>query len=160
MVFLFLPTHKSFQTIHELTESGYQVSYLDHCRTQHNVRFGTLAYSLVLACSIALVVTTVQIIYPERFSEPVYAATLTVNNNGDDNDGTCDGGGGGVGDCTLREAIDAAVANDVITFSGSMAITLQSAVTLQTDNVDIQVGSSTVTLYFNNYPPFPFFFSI
>lgn len=160
LAFLFLPSHRSFLTVHSLTDAGYTASYLDHIRTQHNVRFGTLAYSLVMATSIAFVATTVQILYPEQFNQPAYAATITVNNPDDSNDNNCNVGGVvGGDDCTLREALTAttgaAVAGDTITFSGSMTTTLiDGTLPVNADGVTIDAGTFDVLLDCNNNPAF------
>lgn len=142
LAFLFLPTHKSFQTIHELTEAGYRVSYLDHCRIQHNMRFATLSYSLVLASIITLVTTTVEIIFPDRLATPVFAVTLTVNDNSDTNDGSCDAA---PGDCTLREAIiqaNSLAGTDTISVSlpGGSVVTLTDALPIISEAVVINGG--------------------
>lgn len=125
--FLFLPSARSFEHVHELTQAGYTASYLDHCRMQHNIRFGTLAYSMVLACGIAFVTATVEIINPQQFGHPAYAASLTVNSSADDDDGSCDVA---PGDCTLREAINAASNGDTINFTGAMTITLNQSLNI------------------------------
>src|SRR3989338_1934041 len=157
LALLFLPSHRSFQTVHELTDAGYRASYLDHCRTQHNVRFGTLAYSLVLACTIAFVTASVQIIYPEQFNRPVYAATLTVNSSGDDNDGSC---AAAPGDCTLREAVEVANVGDIIDFSSDMIITLGSTLSIVDNQVSIITTSRSIILDCNDNQSFDFALSI
>lgn len=138
LALLFLPSHRSFETVHELMASGYQVSYLHHCRTQHNLRFGTLAYSLVLACGIAFLTIAVQISYPEQFNQPVYAATLTVNSTADDDDGSCSAA---PGDCTLREAIAYASPGDTIQFGSALTINLSSNLPAVNDDNLIIAGT-------------------
>ncbi|MEN8241350.1 MAG: sortase [Chloroflexota bacterium] len=75
---------------------------------QNNHRFIILLVSLVLIVGITV-----------HSPDTAHAATLTVNSLNDVDDGTCD-----AAHCSLREAIDNAVAGDTITFSVTGTITL------------------------------------
>jgi CSLREA domain-containing protein len=73
---------------------------------------------LLGALLLTLVVLSLLLVAPL----PVQAATLVVTNGTDTTDGTCDA------DCSLREAIIAASAGDIITFADDVAtVTLTSA---------------------------------
>lgn len=72
------------------------------------------------------------------------ASTLIVNTAADENDGSCSDG-----DCSLRDAIQVAAANDTITFESSMTITLGSVLTVDKD-LTIDGGTNTVTISGND----------
>lgn len=142
---LFFPSSHSFRHLYPLQQNGtYTTSYSSHCRLQRSFRFSTVAYSLALATTILFVYVAFDIIDPAEYATVVRAATLTVNTNADDNDGSC---AAAPGDCTLREAINAAGPNDTIQFSTGMSIELTSALPLLNDNnltVDGTVSSSNL----------------
>ncbi len=151
LTMLFMSPMSSFQEVHDLTDSGYKVSYLDHCRLQHNVRFGTLAYSLVLVMAITLVRTSIEIIYPDKFNQAAYASNLLVNKAADTNDGVCDA------DCSLREAIAVAANGDTILFDGGLtgqAIVLTGGqITINQSNLIIDGSNRNITIDGNNSVP-------
>jgi len=146
---LFLPATHSFQRVNFLdTQKGYTSSYSGHLRLKHNLRFATLAYSLVLITGIVFVNTAVQIINPEQFGQAAFASNFVVNSAADTNDGVCD-----VTNCTLREAIANANPNDTITFAAAYTITLTQALpALSITGLTLNgvVGSSTVTIDCNH----------
>lgn len=148
LTMLFMSPMSSFQEVHDLTEDGYKVSYLDHCRLQHNVRFGTLAYSMVLVIAITLVRTSIEIIYPDKFNQAAYAASLVVNKTADTNDGVCDA------DCSLREAIAVAANGDTISFdvglTGQSIVLTAGQITINQSNLVIDGSNRNVTIDGNN----------
>ncbi|MBI2415970.1 MAG: right-handed parallel beta-helix repeat-containing protein [Candidatus Kerfeldbacteria bacterium] len=145
---LFLPPQESFEHFHPLDQTkGYQASYIAHRRWKHNLRFGTLSYSLVLVTSVIFVTSFFRFIVRQDTTPQVLAASLVVNSANDDNDGSCDSA---PGDCTLREALAVAAASDVITFSGNTAITLTSTLNATAANLLINGSTNTVELNCNN----------
>lgn len=78
--------------------------------------------------------------------QPAYAATLTVNTLVDENDGSCVDG-----DCSLRDAIQVANANDTINFSVTGIITLSGTHLLVNKDLTITgPGSDSLTIDGNN----------
>lgn len=149
VIVLFLPATHSFKHVNFLDErTGYTTSYSSHLRLKHNLRFGTLAYSLVLITSIVFVSTAIQIINPEKFGQSALAANLVVSSGADTNNGACIPGA-----CTLRDALTAANPGDTVTFAAAYTITLTSELP-QLDKVglvlDGTVGVDRVTIDCNN----------
>lgn len=142
---LFLSPQASFERFHHLDKnSGYSGSYTSHRRWKHNVRFGTLSYSLVLITAVTFTTTVVQLLGNGDSIKPAFAANLTVNTNNDVNDGVCDNA-----HCSLREALNAAGAGDTITFSVDAIINLANGAPVMsvTDNgVTIDATGHNVAL--------------
>lgn len=142
---LFLSPQASFERFHRLDkDSGYSGSYTSHRRWKHNVRFGTLSYSLVLITAVMFTTTVVQLLGGGDSIKPAFAASLTVNSDNDVNDGVCDNA-----HCSLREALNAAGVGDTITFSVDAVINLANAAPIMTvsDNaVTVDATGRNVTL--------------
>lgn len=98
---LFLSPQASFERIYVLDDSRGYVgsSYMSHRRWKHNVRFGTVSYSLVLVTAVLLTTTVVQFIQGDQVKIAL-ATTHQVNSTDDVNDGLCN-----AMHCSLREAI-------------------------------------------------------
>ncbi|MFA6474975.1 MAG: right-handed parallel beta-helix repeat-containing protein [Patescibacteria group bacterium] len=158
ILIMFFPASTSFAKVNDLSSNGYKTSYIRHCRLQHNVRFGTLAYSLVLVTIITMIQATVSIINPEQFGQSAYAATFEVNTNEFTSDGSCDPLGGGGLDCTIREAIALAGPNDSITFDNNYTITTTIPLNILNAGLTIDgaAAGGTVTINCNNVANFGF----
>lgn len=140
---LFLSPQDSFAHFHQLVDGvGYRGSYIEHRQWKHNLRFGTLSYSLVLVCGVMTIMTLFSVINSGEFTPQALAANLTVNKAADTNDGTCD-----AIDCSLREAVGDAAAGDTILFSGNYTIALVSTLAVPAiNNLTIDATGRTIQL--------------
>ncbi len=146
---LFLPPQTSFQRLSQFQEDkGYLSSYSYHRRWKHNVRFGTVSYSLVMVTAVVFVAIFIQLTNTEKYTPTAYAAALIVNTANDIDDGACN-----PAHCSLREAIKYGNPGDVVGFTGSFTITPVPGALLPmiTDNnFTIDSGGNTIIIDCNN----------
>lgn len=140
---LFLSPQASFERFHRLDkDNGYSGSYTSHRRWKHNVRFGTLSYSLVLITAVTFTTTVVQLLGNGDSIKPAFAANLTVNSNNDLDDGVCDNL-----HCSLREALQTANVGDVINFSADMVINVSGGpLSVVDNNMTLDATGRSVTV--------------
>lgn len=124
-ILIFLPPQKSFAFLSAQDHNGvWQKSYYEHRKYSHNVRFGSISFTLLAVTTVVAINFILNLIIPISHVEIASAATYGVVNNND------------AGPGSFRQALLDAQANpgpDIINVTIAGTVFLNSSLTITND---------------------------